>query len=431
MKKYIILSLMMLLATASFCQSKMPDETKIKGNNAKFTAIVKDALLKGRIDQGRGAYSINVPKSIRISYDDFRRNMRYNNLVVIKNGNLTTKAMIKFGNRVPAIRSAEFMPENEIGYYLARVQSDKLQKGKAYIVLGGSSKAVDVEWSGRVANGMIEGSGTGVAMLENGQHYVISGKYINGIANGNCTVTQVTANVEDGMLDPSKMITKDKSYMVSDFINGYARYYKDDKWGFIDESAKVVVQPKYKKIVSSFDSDGEAIVLNDQDEEIKIDKHGSELGYSDHQNEIFAEARRKAELEEQERQRKAAEEARQRAEQEEKARIAAANAEKRRIDEIRNAKEGDRIVYCEDWVHTETNTFLWFTLSERRDAYTMKVICFVEKNVDNGERLQVRVGAVESSDKRYYNTPIIEGIRYEKGDVIWIRPLENTGWWME
>lgn len=26
-------------------------------------------------------------------------------------------------------RSAEFMPENEIGYYLARVQSDKLQKG--------------------------------------------------------------------------------------------------------------------------------------------------------------------------------------------------------------------------------------------------------------------------------------------------------------
>ena len=246
------------------------------------------------------------------------------------------------------IRSAEFMPENEIGYYLARVQSDKLQKGKAYIVLGGSSKAVDVEWSGRVANGMIEGSGTGVAMLENGQHYVISGKYINGIANGNCTVTQVTANVEDGMLDPSKVITKDKFYMVSDFINGYARYYKDDKWGFIDESAKVVVQPKYKKIVSSFDSDGEAIVLNDQDEEIKIDKHGSELGYSDHQNEIFAETRRKAELEEQERQRKAAEEARQRAEQEEKARIAAANAEKRCIDEIRNAKEGDRIVYCED-----------------------------------------------------------------------------------
>lgn len=142
-------------------------------------------------------------------------------------------------------RSAEFMPENEIGYYLARVQSDKLQKGKAYIVLGGSSKAVDVEWSGRVANGMIEGSGIGVAMLENGQHYVISGKYINGIANGNCTVTQVTANVEDGMLDPSKVITKDKSYMASDFINGYARYYKDDKWGFIDESAKVVVQPKY------------------------------------------------------------------------------------------------------------------------------------------------------------------------------------------
>ena len=273
----------------------------------------------------------------------------------------------------------------------------------------------DVRWSGEVRDGKIQGEGIGFVNVS-GDYLLISGAFKDGILQ------------EFGHFN----YLKEKFFVeMGETHNGFTDFYVDGKYGFLNESVNKTIPAIYKKVLQPYNSEGYAVVVNDKDEEVKINQYGENIGYTEHQEQLFAEARRKAELEEQERQRKAAEEARQRAEQEEKARIAAANAEKRRIDEIRNAKEGDRIVYCEDWVHTETNTFLWFTLSERRDAYTMKVICFVEKNVDNGERLQVRVGAVESSDKRYYNTPIIEGIRYEKGDVIWIRPLENTGWWME
>ena len=71
----------------------------------------------------------------------------------------------------------------------------------------------------------------------------------------------------------------------------------------------------------------------------------------------------------------------------------------------------------------------WFFRSSGR--YSMRIICFVEQNVNEGERLQIRVGSVESTDRDRYSTPVIDGIEYRKGDVIWIKPLYDSKWHIE
>ena len=101
----------------------------------------------------------------------------------------------------------------------------------------------------------------------------------------------------------------------------------------------------------------------------------------------------------------------------------AREAEKRRVELIRNARPGDRIYYNQQW--KKSSFFGWV-----EEKYTMRIICFVEENVDNGERLKIRVGSVESSDNNNYSTPEIDGIKYRKNDVIWIKPLEDSGWRM-
>ena len=101
-------------------------------------------------------------------------------------------------------------------------------------------------------------------------------------------------------------------------------------------------------------------------------------------------------------------------------------AEKRRVAAFKNAQPGDKVYYSQDY---EWSSGGWFFRSSGR--YSMRIICFVEQNVNEGERLQIRVGSVESTDRDRYSTPVIDGIEYRKGDVIWIKPLYDSKWHIE
>ena len=61
--------------------------------------------------------------------------------------------------------------------------------------------------------------------------------------------------------------------------------------------------------------------------------------------------------------------------------------------------------------------------------YKMMIICFVEKVL--GDKMQVRVGTVSSSNKKEYATPVINGVEYQKGDIIWIKPLNDSNWFIK
>ena len=92
----------------------------------------------------------------------------------------------------------------------------------------------------------------------------------------------------------------------------------------------------------------------------------------------------------------------------------------RRISEIKNAEVGDKLLYSETWSWKEG---FWV---QQTGTYSMVVTCFIERK--EGDRYQLRVGDVTSSDSRRFSTPTINGVKVSKGDIIWARPLNDSKW---
>ena len=96
-------------------------------------------------------------------------------------------------------------------------------------------------------------------------------------------------------------------------------------------------------------------------------------------------------------------------------------AEARRVAAIKGAQIGDRLLYSEEWNWTETELFI-----RREGTATMYVICFIERI--EGDRYQLRIGDVVSSNSGRYKTPVINGVKVSKGDIIWARPQNDSKW---
>lgn len=255
----------------------------------------------------------------------------------------------------------------------------------------------NIKWSGQISNGKICGKGVGVAKV--GKDFVFFDANFdnNGFPKGNVTFKTTTSQKTIEMGTPSENMIPFKI---------------DNKYGFVTSEGTVAISPQYLNVVKNFQN-GRAVVISDPQGEVFIDKNGVVKGLTDNQKKIdekIAQEKKQREL--------------ARKQEEAKRKQMAAEAEKIRREKFRNAQPGDRVYYSQDW--QRSGMFGWF-----KKEYTMRVVCFVERNVNNGERLQVRVGSVESSDRYEYSTPEIDGIKYSKGDVLWIKPFENNGWQIE
>ncbi len=333
--------------------------------------------------------------------------------------------MLRFGAYVKAMREVHFILRSDLESFIANTPQTNTV-GKAIIHSNARKETVDVYWSGSVRNGWISGNGVGYTKLNNSM-YIIKGYFSDGIPQGRCEVVTATPSFSS-VRGASKLEKTDRrtfNYSVGDLNNGYRSLCLNGKYGFIDQYGNIAISCKYGIIVQGFNNNGYAIVTDpsDGDQEIKISSSGTNLGYSDNQLRINEE-KRLAKIAEEKRlaeEKRRQEEERIRRDRERAE--AEARAEEVRQERIRNAREGDKIYYEQRWTWSEG----WWIFKES-GSYTMKVICFVEKNVDNGERLQIRVGRVESSSKDHYSTPEIDGIKYNKGDVIWIFPLRDRNW---
>ena len=93
--------------------------------------------------------------------------------------------------------------------------------------------------------------------------------------------------------------------------------------------------------------------------------------------------------------------------------------EARRVANIKGAQIGDRLLYVEEFTWTGG----W---SRTIVKFTMFVNCFVERI--EGDRYQLRVGDVSSSNSERYEAPEINGVKVSKGDMIWVRPVNDKKW---
>lgn len=398
------------------------------------SSVAQEKLFQAALAQGRqpGAFYVaRNDKGKGISPEKMKQYAREHNYLI---GDYTTQTVDKFGDKSTAVGTFEFLPQNEYSAYAYEKMKETsapsftqlTQKGKGeccVYVMGKFYQLKNVYWTGELEGGMLSGMGYGfVVNGDNRQFVYIRGAFQHGIPKGDCTFTM--HNVVNTL--PQKVNHERYNLTVGELQGGYAQFNEPGgKYGFVGADGTMAIAPSYESVIKGFQNGKAEVVL--ENKEIVIDTKGTFLDYTAKQKRLIAaekaEAERKAQAEKQA--------ALERKIAEEKAAVerqrAAEEAERRRVEKFRHAQPGDKVYYSQDFTHTES-FLLFFSHST---GYSMAVVCFVEQNVNNGERLQIRVGSVKSSNSNYYSTPEIDGIEYRKGDVLWIKPLNDRRWQIE
>lgn len=99
-----------------------------------------------------------------------------------------------------------------------------------------------------------------------------------------------------------------------------------------------------------------------------------------------------------------------------------------RVSKIKSAVVGDIICYSQNWTHSEIKKgFLFIKDSDEiKTNFEMITICYIERKV--GNKIQVRVGSIESNVSEKYTTPTYKDIPLYVGDIIWVDPIKDKNW---
>lgn len=386
--------------------------------------IAQGDYFKSAMDRGRTSQSFYILKNEskkKLLLEDLTKYCQDNNYII---GDHTTKEVSRFGDVATTIATFEFLPKYEYKDYLYSCLTNGksfyslTQKGTGYCYYNGRFyETTDIQWSGTIKDGLIQGKGEGYAWnTENGQGFVVSGEFDKGLPVNGLTKFTLYIPQTIGPYNSNNTVTDEcKTESLSD---GLLPIWINKKLGFVNTDGVICINPEYSALVKPF-KDGTALVSRNDTTEIIIDKLGNYKGVTQKQQAIINERLRKKAEEE-----RAAELARKKAEAEELARLK--RQEEMRMAGIRSASEGDKIYYSEEFEHSNG---VLLDIFLKRQRFNMRVVCFIEKIINKGERMQVRVASVESSSDRYYATPSIDGIKYSKGDILWIQPLYDKRWW--
>ena len=388
----------------------------------------EEGLSKGR---KRGDFYVaSIGKGRPPSWDKLTDYAYKNNYVI---GEKVTKEINRFGDKELVIDAFSFLPLSEYpAYVLEKVTTDGLtindlkQKGLCWIYderQGKFGKLTDVLWSGRIVEGLLDGSGQ--ALWYNSEYKLFiefKCEFQRGIPLGTCKFSDYLRDREK----PMEIKSGDYNGIIVGKMNeGLASFHlinDNSLYGFVNSNGEMAIAPQFKKVINDF-TNGRAEVVNKEDQEIIIDKAGNYIDLTAHQKQLVAQKKERERQEELKKQQEAKERELAQKQEEQERKRQAEQHEKWRVEQCRKALPGDKIYYKINWERDEG--ILW---SHNWKSYTMYVTCFVEENVNNGERLKIRVGAVNSSSSRFYETPVIDGIEYHKGDIIWIKPLKDPGW---
>lgn len=413
MKRVYLLFLSIFLCMTSFAQEKQFNE----------------ALNKGR--RPRSFYCYKNEKGKGFSLDKLEKYAKSKNYLI---GSYTTKEIKRFGDWDTAVEEFYFLPESEYPAYVFEFASvgtnygfKDLKQGEIYWIYDPKTASrfkKTLMWTGSLENGKLMGKGATFDYPDDLKYFItINGEFQQGLPIGKAVVKRFVRDERH----PEKVSFDVKlEITVGKLSDGMASFSDSGgKWGFVNANGEVVVAPTYDSVVKDFSNGRAEVVSNGK--EIIIGKSGNYIDLTSRQKQLDAQQKAKEQQEELKRQQEERRKELARRQEEAERQRRAAEAEKVRLEKFRTCMPGDRVFFSQEWEHTER--FLLFF--EDKHNYTMRVVCFVEQNVNNGERLQIRVGSVESSNSNYYSTPKIDGIEYRKGDVLWIKPLKDNRWQIE
>lgn len=266
------------------------------------------AIKKGR--ETGGLYKVEIKDGSVVKRNILKK---YSNEYILRN--IETQTVNRFGDKYEGVKSFEFLPIGEIFQFvydnkltpeLSNYQSnfrEAITKGKKAslyffdIQNNTFNLFKDFYWNGEVRDGMVQGKGVGVYYNEyNGIALGVRGNFSNGILDGNGTFISYKFNGLD-LFDSGK--TTVQTITLSGFQDGMVALSVDTMKGFVNEEMLIKINPKFRNVLQPF-KEGRAVEVNENNEEIIIDKEGGFIEYTSRQKQVFEE-------------RKKAEEARQRA----------------------------------------------------------------------------------------------------------------------
>ena len=406
MKKILSAMVLLMLCIGSTAQDKLFEEGIARGRAAKQFYYAKNGKGKG------------------MTLNKFTEYASKNNYLI---GHYTTKEIDRFGDKETAIDEVFFLPKKEYTQFvyafvsdITSVQyNDLKQTGSCWIYESGSfTKKDNVKWSGTVENGLVTGKGTAFyAEADNTVFHLITGEFQHGLPLGKPSI--YSYHMDD--IKPSNVTFRPvTSVTVGELSENLAKFHNDiGKWGFVTSDGRVVISPKYDSVIKDFKNGRAEVVLNNVENIISNDGTYIDLTANQKQLNAAQAAREKQEKlkKEQDERNKALAKRQEQIERERQE----AEAERIRVEKFRNCQEGDVIYYSNTYKWEEG---IWFFRTSYGGSW--RIVCYVLKNINNGERLRILVGDVET--KGDYKTPKVNGITFEKNTTHYIEPLKDKNW---
>ncbi len=262
--------------------------------------LFQKALAEGR--QPNRFYLLRNEKSKMVRLKDLMEYAEENGYIV---GKSSGKEISRFGDVDVSIATLEFLPikefESYIYYNLNPTQkidfSQIINQGTAYAFMGWDSsipfkKIENVNWSGRVSNGRLEGEGVGYVRNGTDRITYVVGKFEEGFPVEKTTTYIYKLN---GKLDTYKSSGMESATTTVGKMNdGMAVIEKNGNFGFVNSNGEVAITPKYKKVLQDF-WEGQAIVI-ENNKEIIINQKGAFVDYSPHQKQLDEEIEKSVDL---------------------------------------------------------------------------------------------------------------------------------------
>lgn len=279
MKRFLTILTVSLLCVASHAQKKL------------FLKAIEGGRQPNRF------YVIHNDKNRMVKLKDLKEFADKNGYIL---GKYTGKEISRFGDVDNSIETVEFLPIKEYeSYIFSNIKPDVTNnlsqvtnQGSAYCYMGWDhpgapfSRVDDINWSGQVNNGVLEGSGVGFVRKNTSNILFVEGTFEGGFPVGETTTYFYDMR---GDFNPyTSLDVSSTSIEVGKMHDGMAIVERNDLLGFVNNKGVLSIYPKYKKVLEDF-QDGQAIVIEDV-KEIIIDKKGQFVDLSPHQKLLDEEA---------------------------------------------------------------------------------------------------------------------------------------------